>query len=299
MITPPYLKQGDSIAIVATARKISDEELQPAIEMLKAAGYNVELGNNLYKSFNQFAGTDEERLEDLQWALDDGNIKAILIARGGYGTIRLIDKIDFSRFTENPKWIVGYSDVTALHCHVHSLFKIETMHATMPINFKVNEEAVKTLLLGLKGNLKSYNHEGNALNKSGKAEGVLVGGNLSLIYALGGTPSDLNTNGKILFLEDLDEYLYHVDRMMMNLKRSGKLANLSGMIVGGMTDMKDNKIPYGSSAEEIILDAVKEYDYPVCFNFPAGHIERNLALYMGKNIKLEVNTQSVSVSFIQ
>jgi muramoyltetrapeptide carboxypeptidase len=298
MITPPYLKKGDTIAIVATARKISEEELRIATESFKSAGFQVELGNNIFKEYDQFAGTDEERLEDLQWALDDESVKAIVIARGGYGTIRLIDKINFSLFAENPKWIAGYSDVTALHSHIHSLCKVETLHALMPINFGINEEAEKTLLSALTGDLTGYDTGAHELNRKGKAEGILVGGNLSLLYALSGTPSDINTNGKILFLEDLDEYLYHIDRMMLNLKRSGKLANLNGLIVGGMTEMKDNKIPFGKTAEEIILEAVSEYDFPVCFNFPAGHIHRNLALYMGRTTQLNVTGENSHLRFI-
>lgn len=297
MITPPFLKPGDTIAIVATARKVSAEEMQPAAEAFKHAGYHIEYGNNLFKSCHQYSGTDEERLEDLQWALDDETVKAIVIARGGYGTVRLVDRLDFSRFTRSPKWIVGYSDVTVLHSHIHAHHKIETLHATMPINFHKNEEAVTTLLDGLSGQLKGSDAPPHALNRLGFAEGVLVGGNLSLLYALSATPSDINTNGKILFLEDLDEYLYHMDRMMMNLKRSGKLAQLRGLVVGGMSEMKDNAVPFGKTAEEIILDAVKDYDYPVCFNYPAGHIDRNLALYLGKSIKLDVSGRGGVVRF--
>lgn len=297
MITPPYLKKGDSIAIVATARKISREELAPAIDTFEREGFRVELGNHIFNQHHQFSGTDLERLEDLQWALDDETIKAIVIARGGYGSIRLLDRLDFSRFSASPKWIAGYSDVTALHSHIHAMFKIETLHCTMPINFHKNEEAVKTMMNALTGNFQSYELPAHELNRTGRAEGVFVGGNLSLIYALSATPSDMNTTGKILFLEDLDEYLYHVDRMMMNLKRSGKLQNLAGLIVGGMTEMKDNQVPFGKTAEEIILDAVREYDFPVCFNFPAGHVDRNLAIYLGKKIKLAISNQGGSLAY--
>ncbi|MCK6650038.1 MAG: LD-carboxypeptidase, partial [Bacteroidia bacterium] len=217
--------------------------------------------------------------------LDDTSIKAVISARGGYGTVRIIDKLNFSTFKKHPKWIIGYSDITVLHSHIHNM-GIQTLHATMPINFKVNEEATETLRKSLFGEKIHYSFEPHALNKNGKAEGILVGGNLSLLYALCGSNSDIDTKGKILFIEDLDEYLYHIDRMMMNLKRSGKLSGLTGLIVGGMSDMKDNAVPFGKTAEAIILDAVKEYNYPVCFHFPCGHIDRNLAIILGKKVEL-------------
>ena len=296
MIQPSYLKKGDKIAIVASARKISREEIKPAIDIFKNWGLEVVLSKNLFKSDNQFSGTDDERTEDLQTILDDVSIKAIISARGGYGTIRIIDKIDLAKFKQHPKWIVGYSDITVLHSHIHNL-GIETIHATMPINFTKNAAATESLRSALFGEQLKYELENHPLNKKGICEGELTGGNLSLIYALTGSVSDINTQGKILFIEDLDEYLYHIDRMMVNLKRSGKLSHLAGLIIGGMTDMKDNAIPFGKTAEEIILDAVKEYDYPVCFNFPAGHIDKNMALYFGKKVKLKVEAKT-SLTFI-
>jgi muramoyltetrapeptide carboxypeptidase len=193
--------------------------------------------------------------------------------------------------------IIGYSDVTALHSHIHTHIGIPTIHATMPINFDKNNEAIQSLKRCLFGEEISYSFSSNSLNRNGEAKGVIVGGNLSLLYALSGTPSDIDTTGKILFLEDLDEYLYHIDRMMLNLKRSGKLKNLKGLIIGGFTDMKDNTIPFGKTAEQIILDAVKEYNYPVCFDFPAGHIDRNLAIYLGKETHLLVDEKSCRLNF--
>ncbi len=287
LIQPRYLKRGDTIGIIATARKISTEEINPAIAIIKSWGLEVELGNNLFNADNQFSGTDQERANDLQILLNDTSIKAIISARGGYGTVRIVDQIDFTTFIKNPKWIIGYSDITVLHSHIHNL-GIETLHATMPINFSKNAEALESLRKALFGEVIKYEIETNALNRKGIAEGELIGGNLSILYSLSGSISDIDTTGKILFLEDLDEYLYHIDRMMMNLKRAGKLSHLAGLVVGGMTDMKDNTVPFGKTAEEIILDAVKEYNYPVCFNFPAGHIDRNLALLFGKKVKLEV-----------
>lgn len=288
LIQPSYLKKGDKIGIVACARKISREEMAPAIEILKSWGLEVVLGKNVFNADNQFSGTDAERSDDLQTMLDTASVKAIISARGGYGTMRIIDKINFENFKKSPKWLVGYSDITVLHSHIHTL-GIETIHATMPINFNKDADALETLRKALFGEKISYEIDSHSLNRKGVAEGELVGGNLSLLYALTGSASDIDTSGKILFIEDLDEYLYHIDRMMMNLKRSGKLSRLAGLVVGGMTDMKDNAIPFGKTAEEIILDAVKEYNYPVCFRFPAGHVDKNFALYLGRTVKLEIS----------
>lgn len=287
LIQPPFLKKGDKIAIIASARKISLEELQPAIEVFQSWGLEVVLGKNLFRAEHQFSGSDEERAEDLQAALNDDSVRAVISARGGYGTMRIIDKIDFAKFRSQPKWVIGYSDITVLHSHIHN-FGIETLHATMPINFMVNAEAVESMRKILFGEKMIYHFEKHPLNRNGNAEAEIVGGNLSLLYALTGSSSSVHTKGKILFIEDLDEYLYHIDRMMVSLKRYGKLADLAGLVVGGMTEMKDNAIPFGKNAEEIILDAVKEYNYPVAFNFPAGHVDRNLAFVLGKVVKLEV-----------
>ncbi len=295
LIQPPHLKKGDKIAIVASARKIVLEELDAAIRIFNSWGLEVVLSKNLFKQNNQFSGTDVERAADLQSALDDDSIKAIISARGGYGTIRIIDKIDFSKFIKNPKWVIGYSDITVLHSHIHTL-GIQTLHATMPINFSKNEEAVETLMKTLFAKEFAYEFDASVFNKKGVAEADVVGGNLSLLYALSGSVSDIDTKGKILFMEDLDEYLYHIDRMLLNLKRAGKLRHLAGLLVGGMTDMKDNTIPFGKTVEEIIIDAVKEYDFPVCFNFPAGHVDRNLALVLGKRMKLVVDEFGASLS---
>lgn len=297
MIQPSYLKNGDKVAIIATARKVSKEEIQPAITFFESYGLSVLTGKNLFESKYQYAGTDEQRAEDLQWALDDQNIKAIIIARGGYGTVRLIDIIDFTEFKKYPKWMVGYSDVTVLHNAIHQL-GIATLHATMPLNFSKSMAATESMINALFGNLKQIETEESYSNIPGKVTGQLVGGNLSLIYSLSGTPYDLDTTGKILFLEDLDEYLYHIDRMMMQLKISGKLKHLKGLIIGGMTDMKDNAIPFGKLPDEIILNAVKEYNYPVCFDFPAGHIDENRAVYLGKEVELNVEDDKATLTFL-
>lgn len=298
MITPSYLKQGDKIGIVATARKVSEEEVAPAMRMLESWGFNVIPGQDLFREDRQFAGTDEERAADMQRMLDDPEIKAILIARGGYGTMRIVDMLDFTGFNAHPKWIVGFSDVTVLHSHIHSNHNTETLHSIMCLHFGKNAEADETLRKALTGELLGYELTGGLeLNRSGEGSGMLVGGNLSLLYALNNSSSDIDTDGKILFIEDLDEYLYHLDRMMLSLKRAGKLEKLAGLVVGGMSDMKDNAVPFGRTAEEIIMETVQEYHYPVCFHFPAGHIERNLALIMGRLSRLEVSREGVRLSF--
>lgn len=295
MVSPQHLKTGDKIGIVACARKISREEIQPAIDILNSWGLEVVLSKNLFHADNQYSGTDAERAADLQSMLDDTAVKAIISVRGGYGTMRIIDKMDFTQFKKSPKWVVGYSDITVLHAHINN-FKIETLQATMPINFTKNAEATDSLRKALFGENLNYEIKTHPLNRRGATQGIVVGGNLSLLYALTASISDIDTKGKILFIEDLDEYLYHLDRMMINLKRSGKLEHLAGLVVGGLTDMKDNTIPFGKTAEEIIIDAVKEFNYPVCFNFPAGHIDKNMALYLGREATLKV-TDMVEFSF--
>ena len=293
MIFPEKLKIGDKIGIISPARKITLNELDPAIKTIESWKLKVELGSNLFEVDNQFSGTIEQRSTDLQTMIDDDSIKAILCARGGYGTVQIIDNIDFSKLKNNPKWIVGYSDVTVLHSHLNKL-GIASLHATMPINFKTNaKESLASLKNGLFGNENNILCGPHPFNKFGKVEAEVVGGNLSILYSLLGSNSDVDTDGKILFIEDLDEYMYHVDRMMMNLKRNGKLKNLKALIIGGMSDMNDNTIPFGKTAEEIILEYIKEFDFPVCFNFPAGHLDDNRTLVFGKECTLEINENGV------
>jgi len=293
MTSPSPLKPGSKVAIVAPARKVTALEMQPAIELLQSWGLEVVKGMYLFGEEDQYSGSDQQRWADFQMVLDEASIGAVIFARGGYGFVRIIDKLDFTKFMRHPKWLIGFSDVTVLHNHVNRNLKVETIHAPMAINIPNTPKAVlENLHQLLTGNKVSYQYPAHFFNRRGKASGELVGGNLSLIHTLAGTPSDLLTKGKILFLEDLDEYLYHIDRMMMNLKRSGKLQGLKALVIGGMTDMKDNAIPFGKSAEEIILDAVKEYDYPVAFGISSGHIEHNEPLVMGRKMKLVVGEKT-------
>lgn len=297
MIQPPYLQKGDTVGIIAPARKVSPSEMDLAIKTFESWGLKVKYGKNLYSSCNQYSGTDEQRAVDFQEMLNDTNVKAIIAARGGYGGMRIVDTLDFSEFKKNPKWIIGFSDITVFHTHINQNLGIETIHAVMPINFHKSKDAVESLRKALFGEKLTYNFPKHPLNKNGNCKGVLTGGNLSLLYALKGSPSDIITTGKILFIEDLDEYLYHIDRMMLSLKRSNKLRYLEGLIVGGMSDMKDNAIPFGKTAEEIIIDTVKEYDYPVYFNFPAGHIDNNMALYMGRRVSVVEDDKTIGLFF--
>lgn len=302
MTQPRFLKPGDIIGIVAPARKISPEELADGIKILEGWGFNVRVGGNIFKEQNQFSGTDDERAADLQMMLDDEQVKAIIGARGGYGTVRIIDQLDFSKFKQHPKWLIGYSDMTVLHNHLQTNFQTQSIHACMVFNMqpdKFDKDAVESLGKALTGVTLHHRFSianNQLLNRNGNAQGILCGGNLSLLYALSGSISDIDTTDKILFIEDLDEYLYHIDRMMMQLKRSGKLHKLTGLIVGGMSDMRDNTIPFGKTAEEIIREHVDEYNFPVCFDFPAGHVKRNLALIMGASVELSVG-DSVELKF--
>lgn len=298
MEKPSTLKKGDKVAIVSTARKISKTELEPAISILKSWGLEPVFGDNLFMEDHQFSGTTEQRIDDFQNAIDNKEIKAIFCARGGYGTVQLIDKINFSNFKKNPKWIIGYSDVTVLHNHINQNLGIQTLHASMPINYATNtNEALESLKETLFGALPIYHVELHELDRLGVAEGELVGGNLSIIYSLTGTSSQLDTKDKILFIEDLDEYLYHIDRMMMNLDRAGMLSGLKGLIVGSMTDMHDNTVPFGKTAVEIIAERVSKYNFPICFDFPAGHINDNRSLMMGSEVKLSVESEFSILEF--
>ena len=291
MITPDYLNKKDKIAIVAPAGKISKEKVETAINILQGWGLEVLLGTNVFNDYYQYAATDSERLIDLQQALDNPSVKAILFARGGYGAIRIIDQVDWSGFSKNPKWLIGFSDITIFHSHIHKNLKIETIHATMTAGLTdpVSAESLRKALFGEKLN---YEFKTHPLSQKGKAKAILAGGNLAVLCSLIGSASEVDTKGKILFIEDVGEYLYRLDRMMWQLKRTGKLSHLKGLIVGGMTDMKDNETSFGKTAYEIVSEAVIEYDYPVCFGFPAGHMDDNRALILGRKVNLNVDDSS-------
>lgn len=291
---PNYLRKGDKVALIATAKKIDPGQLDGAIGEIESWGLEVVSGSHLYTIDRQFAGTDEQRASDLQWAIDNNEIKAALFARGGYGTARIIDLIDWSHFSKNPKWLCGFSDLTVLHGHVNRHLNIETLHSTMPIFFKdgMKNEGSESLRKALFGEHESIEWKGNSLNREGQAEGQFIGGNLSVLYSIAGTPSQPIYDDKILFLEDLTENLYHLDRMMMQFKRAGHLSKLKGLVVGQFTEMEDNTIPFGKSAEEIILDSVSEYKFPVAFDAPFGHIHDNFALYHGASARLAITNQT-------
>ncbi|MGI9594126.1 MAG: S66 peptidase family protein [Patiriisocius sp.] len=296
---PENLKKGDIIAIVSTARKVSSKELAPAMLFAKKMGLEVQLGITIDAEKNQYAGDDALRAQDFQDLLDSPHIKAIWCARGGYGTIRMVDALDFTRFIQHPKWLIGYSDVTVLHSHINRL-NIPTIHGQMSLEMEKKSQATRdTLQQALFGEHPSisYSLDSSLLSRSGKASGILVGGNLSVLYSILDSPSELDWQGKILFIEDLDEMLYHIDRMMQNLKRSGRLKNLAGLIVGGMSQMRDNTIAFGKTAHQIIFEAVEEYQYPVCFNFPAGHIHDNRALVFGTKASLVVTSKQTTLSY--
>ena len=294
---PPYLQKGDTIALVCPAGFMPVEKVSECIRVINEDwGFTTKVGTTIGQQYHYFSGTDEERIEDFQHMLDDENVKAILCARGGYGISRIVDKIDFTRFKENPKWIIGFSDVTVLHSHIYRNYYISTLHAPMANAFNEDgfkNEYVQSLRHALGGKKIKYQVMQHEFNRKGEAIGELVGGNLALLAHIIGTESDLKTKGRILFIEDVGEYLYNIDRMLYQLKRSGKLDKLAGLIVGGFTDMKDTERPFGQTAYEIIRDAVSEYDYPVCFDFPVSHEKINYALKIGVGYKLKVGRNKV------
>ena len=294
MIRPPYLRKGDILGIAAPAGCFDRTEIEPAVEMIRSWGFRVVFGKHLFKRRHSFAGTDNQRAEDLQMMLDNPDIRAILCARGGYGAVRVIGKIKFPGLLKSPKWIVGYSDITVLHAALQQLLGMESIHGAMPrvVPPKVPDlVSFDSLRAMLTGEVSEYRIRPHKLNRPGTAEGILVGGNLSVLYSLSGTCYDPDTRGKVLFIEDLNEYLYHVDRMMMNLKLRGKLEGLAALIVGSMLDMKGSPSGFHKAAYQVILEAVAGYDYPVLFGFPAGHDATNMALPMGREVGVSVGEE--------
>ena len=294
MHKPETLKKNDKIAIVSPAGAINPDFISSASNLLKNYGFQPIIFPSCIKKHFQFAAKDEERLEDLQAALDDKDIKAILCSRGGYGLIRILDKLNFDKFLKNPKWIIGFSDITNLHIALNNHF-VMSIHGLMAkaMHEEPEAEAVKNIFKILNGEKPKIICENHEFNKNGFAQAEIIGGNLSIIYSLQGTKFEINTDGKILFIEDLNEYLYHLDRMMLSLKMAKKFDNLKALIVGNFTDMKDNPNPFGKTAYEIIAEHVAEFDFPVCFNFPIGHIDNNMPIICGQEYKLEISEKVI------
>lgn len=284
MITPSSLSSGSKIALVAPARKVTEDDIAFAVEYIRQRGFVPIYDERLFLTHNQFAGNDEQRASVIQHYLDADDIDAIMCVRGGYGTVRIIDRLDFDKFLQKPKWIVGYSDVTVLHAKMQSL-GIESLHATMPINFQDNSKQVlDTLFDALCGKEIKYDLPQQTLDILSNMKGEVVGGNISVLYSLLGSDIFPDVEGKVLFLEDLDEYLYHIDRMMMAFQRAGIFDKIGGLIIGGLTKMHDNAIPFGMTAEEIISEKIKDKNIPTVFNFPAGHVNDNRAIILGRSI---------------
>jgi muramoyltetrapeptide carboxypeptidase len=303
LIQPPYLKAGDTVAIVAPSGILlnREKEVNQAVELLKSWNLNVVVGDHVFSQNGHFAGTDEERAIDFQKALDNPNIKAIWAARGGYGSVRILDKLDYTKYKEHPKWIIGYSDITALHNQLNNLGS-ESIHALMATSLTDDlgdiKDNVSTFKDAIFGKPLAYTIEGSEYNKTGTALGQLVGGNLTLLHTMLGSKTSIDTNGKILFFEEIGEYAYHIDRMLQSLKRAGYFDGCKGIIVGNISKVRKNTTEFGRTIEEIILDVVIEYDFPVLFNFPAGHKDDNRALILGRTIELTVGKDVSEVRFI-
>ena len=302
LIQPSYLKAGDTVAIVAPSGILKNRtgEVKQATDLLKSWGLHVVVGKHVFSQDNHFAGTDNERCEDFQKAMDDPSISAIWCARGGYGTVRIVDKLNFEKFRENPKWLIGYSDITALHNQFHNE-GFESIHALMctSLTKDLNDisETISTFKKAIFGEPLSYTLKGTNYNKVGTVTAPIVGGNLTLLHTMLGSKSSLNTKGKILFIEEIGEYKYHIDRMLQSLKRAGYFDNCAGVLVGGMSKMRKNTTLWGTSVEQLILDALADYDFPIVFNVPAGHEKDNRALILGRNATITVGKDVSTVVF--
>jgi len=305
--TPPYLNEGDIIGVTSPAGYISLEAIAPSVQLMESWGFKVKIGESVGKRDYTYGGTDSERKDDLQRMLDDPDIKAIMCARGGYGLVRIVDQLELSKLEKSPKWVIGFSDVTVLHGHINRICGIATIHSKMCNSFPadwssaspVQVSTIMSIKAALTGMTMEYTAPRALSNRLGSAEGVLVGGNLSIIETLAGTASDLNTYGKLLFLEDTGEELYRLDRMFWNLKRTGKLEDLAGLIVGGFKLKKEDLgSEFGKSIYEIVMEKVGEYKYPICFDFPVGHQVNNFALRCGMKHRLEVSIEGSSLKSI-
>lgn len=302
MIQPKFLKAGDTLAIVAPSGilKNRQSEVNQAIDLLKGWGLHVVIGKNVFSKDDHFAGTDEQRCEDLQGAMDDPKISAIWCARGGYGTVRILDKLDYTKFRQNPKWLIGYSDITALHNQFHNK-GFQSLHGLMCVSLTkdLNEikESVSTFKSTIFGKPVNYTLVGSQYNRVGESSGQLVGGNLTILHTMLGSETSIDTSGKILFIEEIGEYKYHIDRMLQSLKRAGYFENLQGLLVGDMSKMRKNTTLWGTSVEQLILEALSEYDFPIAFNMPAGHEKDNRSMILGKTIELKVEKNISSVKY--
>ncbi|WGD35559.1 LD-carboxypeptidase [Olleya sp. YS] len=302
LIQPPYLKAGDTVAIVAPSGvlKNRNDEVNRAKKLLESWKLHVVIGKHVFNQADHFAGTDQERCEDFQNALDDPTIKAIWSARGGYGTVRILDKLDYTKFLEQPKWIIGYSDITALHNQIHNL-GVQSLHAIMcvslPKDLSEIEVSISTFKEAIFGKPLNYNLKGSKYNKTGIASGVLVGGNLTMLHTMLGSKESIDTSGKILFIEEIGEYKYHIDRMLQSLKRAGYFEHCKGVIVGDMSKLRKNTTLWGTSIEQLVLDALSEYNFPIAFNMPAGHEDDNRALILGRNVDLTVTIEQSTIKF--
>jgi muramoyltetrapeptide carboxypeptidase len=302
LMQPPYLKAGDTVAIVSPSGllKNCEREVQQAVGLLKRWGLHAVVGEHVFSISNHFAGTDDERCEDLQNAMDDPKISAIWCARGGYGTVRILDKLNYKKFKERPKWIIGYSDITALHNQVHNE-GFESLHAIMCVSLTKDlseiEFSIKTFKSALFGKPVNYDLDYSPYNRLGEASGQLVGGNLTILHTMLGSKESIDTSGKILFIEEIGEYKYHIDRMLQSMKRAGYFDNCKGLIVGGMSKMRNNTTPWGTSVEQLIIDALADYDFPIAFGMPAGHEKKNSAMILGKIVELKVAKDKTLFSF--
>ncbi|WP_425076580.1 S66 peptidase family protein [Psychroserpens sp. S379A] len=302
LIQPPYLKIGDTVAIVAPSGilKNRNDEVEQAVALLESWGLHAIVGKYVFSKADHFAGTDDERCEDFQKALDDPKVSAIWCARGGYGTVRILDKLDYTAFKKHPKWIIGYSDITALHNQIHNE-GYQSIHALMCVSLTKDLNDIKATLETFKstifGNPVNYTLEGSNYNRVGVASGQLVGGNLTMLHTMLGSKTSLDMSGKILFIEEIGEYKYHIDRMLQSLKRAGYFDNCKGVIVGDMSKLRKNTTLWGTSVEQLVLDALADYDFPIAFNMPAGHEQDNRAMVLGKVVELKVEKDSSSVIF--
>ena len=300
MITPPGLRKGDTVGITAPASRLSEQEIIPAADLIRSWGLNVVFGRHLFSDRNSFAGNDNQRAADFQQMLDDPDIRAILCARGGYGSIRIMDRLKFGNFLQHPKWIAGYSDITVIHAFLQQCLGTESIHGAMLRTVSPGQPdltSLDSLRAVLFEGLREYALKPHHLNIPGEATGTLVGGNLSVLYSIAGSCYEPDTAGRILFIEDVGEYLYHIDRMIMNMKVRGRLSSLAGLVVGEMSGMKTSPSGFRKPAYKVIREAVASYGYPVMFGFPAGHGHPNLSLILGREVTLAVEAKGCKLKF--